>query len=281
MQLTILMTILMALTGATRAQDGPTVLLLTDCNGYVHGVVKPTDGDSVVKRTIQAIVEDQLGGRLIHTDDASKLTAEVLDPARTQVVVMYTTDDLPLDLDLLNSYVEKGGTLLGIHCATDTFKESEKFYTLIGGTFVEHPWYANTDVVLKATDPEHPVVAPIGRERALKEEIYLHKNLQPEQMRVLMVLDMEKTELKRPQVVPVVWVKEVGEGRVLYTSLGHNEAVWQSDWYQEHLTNGFKWLLRDIEASAEPNPDVTKREEEIARRAAGAAEASGGGAERR
>ena len=249
------------------AREGPGVFLLTDSNGYVHDVVKPTDGDSLVRRTIQSIVEDRLGGTLVHSDDASKLTAEVLDPAKTKVLVMYTTGDLPLDLDLLNKYVENGGTLLGIHCATDTFKEDERFFGLIGGTFVEHPWNANTDVVLKTLDPEHPVVKPIGAERALKEEIYLHKNFDPAKVRVLTVLDMVKTEPKHPEMVPVVWVREVGRGRVLYTSLGHNAAVWESDWFQSHLENGFKWLLRELEGPAEPNPDASAQEAERASQA--------------
>lgn len=257
------------------AAEGPDVFLLTDSNGYVHDVVKPTDGDSLVKKTIQSIVEGRLRGRLVHSDDASKLTAEVLDPAKTRVVVMYTTGDLPMDLDLLNQYVENGGTLLGIHCATDTFKEDERFFGLIGGTFVEHPWNANTDVVLKSLEPEHPVVKPIGAERALKEEIYLHKNFDPAKVRVLNVLDMEKTELKRPEMVPVVWVREVGKGRILYTSLGHNAAVWESDWYQSHLENGFKWLLREVEGPAEPNPDMSRRETEAAEAAGANADAGG------
>ena len=167
MRLLSLIAVMLGLACPALAQ-GPRVVLLTDSRGYVHEVVKPVDGDSLVKRTVQNIVEQRLGGSFSHVSDASKLTADVLDPAKTQILVMYTTGDLPLDLDLLNRYVEAGGTLLGIHCATDTFKEDERFYNLIGGTFLEHPWFAIAPVVLKWTDREHAAVAPIGGSRALR-----------------------------------------------------------------------------------------------------------------
>ncbi len=270
MRLFLALTVLLAFAcDEAQAQDGPSVFLLTDCNGYVHDVVKPTDGDSLVKRTINKVVKG-LGGTVAHSDDATDLTAEVLDPAKTQVLVMYTTGDLPLDLDLLHTYIENGGTLLGIHCATDTLMSDERFFKLIGGSFDGHPWNAGTDVVLKAAEPSHPVVAPIGQERALKEEIYLHKNFDPAAVRVLMYLDMHKTQLKQPRAVPVVWVRQVGKGRVLYTSLGHNAHVWESDWFQAHLANGFKWLTGDLEGPAEPNPQLTHREQHLAEQAAGA-----------
>ena len=68
-------------------------------------------------------------------------------------------------------------------------------------------------------------------------------------------------------IVPVVWVREVGKGRVLYTSLGHNEAVWRSDWYQQHLAQSMKWLTGAAPGSAEPNPREFDREEKLARQA--------------
>lgn len=255
-------------TAAAARSDGPTVVLITDTNDYVHDVVKPTDGDSLVKRTIQSVVEKNLGGRLVHCSDAATLSAEMLDPAKTKAIVMYTTGNLPLDPEALNRYVEGGGTLMGIHCATDTFHKDAGFYGLIGGTFLEHPWTADTEVTLKALEPDHPVVAPIGAGRTLKEEIYVFKNFDPAKVRVLMVLDMQKTQMKRPEMVPIVWVKQVGKGRVLYTSLGHNEAVWNSDWYQQHLTDSLKWLMGEVEGAVEPNPDATAKEEELAKQAA-------------
>ena len=109
-----------AVAQATRPA-GPRVVLVTASGGFVHDVVKPTDGDSVVSHTMTSIVEKQLGGTITRVSDAADLTADLLDPAKTDVIAFYTTGDLPEDVPaLLQKYVEAGGAMLGMHCATDT-----------------------------------------------------------------------------------------------------------------------------------------------------------------
>ena len=255
-----------------RAADGPRVVLLTDCNGFVHDVVKPTDGDSLVAKTLRGIVEKTLGGSLVHLDDAAKLGPDDFDPAKTKALVFYTTGDIPLDLARFNSYLENGGSMLGIHCATDTLAGEPAYHKTIGGSFDGHPWNADASVVLKTIDLEHAAVEPIGGRRGLKEEMYQFKNFDPATVRVLAVLDMERTALKRPHLVPVVWAKQVGKGRVLYTSLGHRDDVWRADWYQQHLTQSLRWLMGDARGSAEPNPRESEREARLARSAFGGAQ---------
>lgn len=262
-------------TATAMAQDEPDqeaddrqVVVLTDSQGFVHSVVKPVDGDSLVVRTLRSIVTERLDGSILHISDAAELDEEILDPAKTSVVVMYTTADIPLDVELFNKYIENGGALLGIHCATDTLMTTPAFTDCIGGIFDGHPWNADTPVVLKAVDRRHPIIEPVGDRRALKEEIYQIKEYKQDEVRTLMVLDMEATELKRPQLVPVTWCRNIGEGRVVYTSLGHREDVWQSDWFQDHLTAALRWATGRIEGSAEPNPRIARREHTLARQAA-------------
>lgn len=246
--------------------DGRQVVVLTDSAGFVHDVVKPPDGESRVVKTMRSVVEG-LGGSIRHVSDAAELDAEVLDPEKTSAVVMYTTGDIPLDVELFNQYIEDGGALLGIHCATDTLMTTEAFYETIGGIFNGHPWNADTPVVLKAIDRNHPIIEAVGDRRALKEEIYKIKHFDPAKVRTLMVLDMEATELKQPELVPVVWCREMGKGRIVYTSLGHRDDVWRSGWFHRHLTAALEWATGRTEASAEPNPEAAAREGKLAREA--------------
>ena len=247
---------------------GPNVLLVTASGGFVHSVVKPVGGDSIVYRTLTQIVEGGLGGTLTQTGDAATLTADVLDPAQTQVVIFYTTGDLPSELpDRLRSYLQAGGAMLGIHCATDTAKDTPAYTNLIGGIFDGHPWNADTPVVLRRLDDEHAAVQALGGRLALREEIYLHRGFDPAKVRVLEVLDMEQTQQKQPRYVPVVWCEQVGKGRMLYTALGHREDVWSADWYRRHLTDSLQWLLGRESGSAEPNPRESEREEKLAKAA--------------
>src|SRR5207248_11634320 len=135
------------------------------------------------------------------------------------------------------------------------------------GEFNGHPWVSKTKVTLKLDDPTHPTVAMFDPHYTLTEEIYHYKNFDPASVRVLMSLDMERTELKRPEHVPVVWCKNYGKGKVFQTELGHREDVWTSEVYQKHLTAAIEWLLGKVEGDATPNPEVSKEEEDRAKKA--------------
>jgi hypothetical protein len=72
---------------------------------------------------------------------------------------------------------------------------------------------------------------------------------------------MARTALKKPYHVPIAWVKEYGDGKVLHMSLGHREDVWTNPTYQESLLGGVKWILGVESANATPNPEVSAAQE--------------------
>jgi uncharacterized protein len=41
----------------------------------------------------------------------------------------------------------------------------------------------------------------------------------------------------------LAWTKSVGKGRMFYTALGHEPAVWQDERFQQHLVGGIKWAM--------------------------------------
>src|SRR5438045_2327424 len=136
--------------------------------------------------------------------------------------------------------------VLDDHTGTDTFHGNADYLKIIDGEFNGHPWVSKTKVTLKLHDPTHPTVAMFDPHYTLTEEIYHYKNFDPASVRVLMSLDMERTELKRPEHVPVVWCKNYGKGKVFQTELGHREDVWTSEVYQKHLTAAIEWLLGKV-----------------------------------
>ena len=188
----------------------------------------------------------------------------------------FTSGDLPIDPDTLDWFLndwlkQKGHGFVGAHSATDTYKEHKPYWDMIGGTFESHPWFANSTVTIDVHDTEHPASKPWGEEFTIQDEIYQFKNWQPEKVRVLMSLDMEKTELKKPYHVPIAWVKEYGDGRVFYISLGHREEVWENPTFQQSLLGGIRWVLGREEGDATPNPELSaeldKKAKEIAEKA--------------
>jgi putative membrane-bound dehydrogenase-like protein len=255
----------------------PHLLLVTESREYVHDVVKHRDGaPSVVEKTFSQLADKTHLFNVENTADLGAiLTKEKLD--NTRLIVFYTTGDLHLTPDQFNSFeqwIKNGGSFLGIHCATDTYKNHAVYPKLIGATFTGHPWSADATVTIKIDDPNHPATKNLPASITAKEEIYQFKNFDPQSVRVLISLDMEKTTPKQPHHIPIAWCKTYGKGKVFYTSLGHREDVWESDWYQKHLIGAISWLLDAAPGDSTPNPDVSQREEELARKAAAAAPAS-------
>jgi type 1 glutamine amidotransferase len=46
---------------------------------------------------------------------------------------------------------------------------------------------------------------------------------------------------RQPYGWPLAWTRSYGQGRVFYTALGHEEAVWQDARYQQLLLNAIRW----------------------------------------
>lgn len=234
--------------------------LLTDSKGFVHDVVKPApDGTTFVQRELEAIACESGSFTVRTLGDASGLTRAALD--QTDVVALYTSGDIELDVAGLDAWIRAGGALLGVHAATTTLQKDPAFTEIIGGVFNGHPWDANSIVTLKVHEPDHPAVAMIPPGYTLREEIYWHHRFDPSTVRVLMSLDMMQTPLKRPQHVPMVWCKPHGKGRVLYTSLGHREDVWTNSIFRRHLATSIEWLAGRRAGSAAPNPELSAAEQ--------------------
>ncbi|TWT47243.1 family 16 glycoside hydrolase [Botrimarina hoheduenensis] len=262
---------------AAQPGDRPArMLFVTQSAGFRHSTVtrKPSELSSA-EQIMQRLGIESGAFRVDCTQDVeTDFTPELL--ANYDVVAFYSTGKLPIPAETLTWFLqdwlaEQGHAVLGIHPATDTYKDYEPYWDMIGGTFDGHPWTADTDVVIKVHDGDHPASRPWGASGtriAFKDEIYLHKHWQPEKVRVLMSLDMERTALKQSRHVPILWVKEYGAGRVMYLSLGHREDMWERPQFQASLIGGVEWLLNKQPGDATPNPELSAAEQRLAEQAA-------------
>ena len=251
--------------------SGPArILMVTQSAGFKHGSVnRQNEPLSPAERAITELGVSSNSFRVDCTQDVAKdFTKEKLQ--HYDLVLFYTTGDLPIakeDLEyFFNTWLkQKGHGFIGTHSAADTFKNYEPYWDMIGGTFNGHPWGSNSTVTIKVHDKNHPASRPWGDEVTLKDEIYQFKNWQPEKVKVLMSLDMAKTDLKKPYHVPILWVKEYGEGKAMHMSLGHREDVWTNPTFMESLLGGIKWMLGETEGDATPNPELSAAEDRLAK----------------
>ncbi len=167
-------------------------------------------------------------------------------------------------IDNLVHYVREGGGLVGIHSATDSCYGHEAYGQTIGAFFDGHPWSSKQRVTINVEDPEHATIKPVFagiKDFELIEEIYQFKPepFTRERLRILLALDPERSDAPAQQPkredhdYPVAWVQSVGEGRVFYSSLGHNHHIFTNPLLLRHFLAGIQFATGDLQADTTPS----------------------------
>ena len=197
---------------------------------------------------------------------AEKLSATALKQY-DGVIFANTTGDLPLpDPQALVDWVKAGHAFCGMHSASDTFHGFRPYIDMLGGEFLTHGAQATVDCLNQ--DKKHPATRHLPASWTVHDEIYLMKSFERGSVHGLLGLDQEPNK-KTPGDYPVAWCKQVGKGRIFYTSLGHREDMWDPETpaefkrsnskevsraYQQHILNGIRWSLGLVRGSAKPQP---------------------------
>jgi type 1 glutamine amidotransferase len=197
-----------------------------------------------------------------YADEQKRVLAEKMSPAALKnydlIIFANTTGVLPLpDKQAFLDWVKNGHAFVAMHSGGDTFhgpgNTIDPYVDMLGGEFKTHG--AQQIVECVSRDREHPAVKHFGKSwdiHGKKEEIYEFKNYQEKAVHALLVLE-KHPQTKEPGVYPMSWCKEYGTGKVFYTSLGHNEFVWESPEYQKHILGGIKWALGLEKGDVSPN----------------------------
>jgi len=227
------------------ARAGPPIdriLYLTHSAGYRHEVL-PLSGS-----VLHDLGENTGSFEVTASEDVSVLTAENL--RHFAAVMFYTTGELPVtdgQKTALLDFVRSGGGFLGVHSATDTFYSWPDYLKLIGGYFNGHPWHQAVRIAVAA--PSDPLVSFLGTSLQIADEIYQISDFDYEGSHVLLRLDETSVDLTQSGVHrrfygwPLAWTRTYGRGRVFYTALGHDEAVWRDPRYQRILLNAILWSI--------------------------------------
>ena len=209
------------------------------------------------------------------TKDGSIFTPENL--AKFDAILFYTTGDLtdPAAADgsqpmtkegkqALLDAVKNGKGFVGFHCASDTFHspgerdatqppdQRDPYIDMLGGEFITHG--AQQPATMKVVDPKFPGAADLGPSFRKHEEWYTLKNF-ADDLHVILVNEtdgMTGPPYNRPPY-PATWIRNYGQGRVFYTTMGHREDVWTSPEFQNLIIGGITWALGDTQADTTPN----------------------------
>lgn len=164
----------------------------------------------------------------------------------------------------LLDFVSGGKGLMGIHAATDCCYNWAEYGEMIGGYFDGHPW--SEEVTIKVEAPDHPTVESFGKEDfVIHEEIYQMKApYSRENLHILLSLNtseinMEKKGIKRKDHdFAVAWVTDYGQGRVFYTSIGHNIDLLTDTRILRHYLDGIQFAIGDLDGDTTPSKEITQ-----------------------
>ncbi len=166
----------------------------------------------------------------------------------------------------LSRFVREGGGLAGYHGTSHASMDWAEFGEILGAVEGSHREPTEMATV-KIDDPTSPLVAAFGGKSFVhQDEFYrfVEGPLSRDKVRVLMSMDIEKTDLNqgrgcgRPCVRPdadyaLSWIHNYGKGRVFFTALGHTPAFFATANLSDFFFRGIQFVLGDLEADTTPS----------------------------
>jgi type 1 glutamine amidotransferase len=229
----------------------PRVLVVTYSAGFQHEVVRrPADGTlSTAERVVAELARRSRRFEVSHAG-----TREELDRLSTasvsshRALLFFTTGELPIAPAVRQAMfqaVRAGGGFIGVHSAADTWYAVPEYRAMLGASFAGHPWHQRVHV--RVEDHAHPATRHLGAGLEIADEIYQFRDWSREQVHVLLRLDPRSVDIARGRRADgdyaLAWTKRYGQGRVVYTALGHEPAVWADERFRAHLSGAIEWAL--------------------------------------
>lgn len=170
------------------------------------------------------------------------------------IVQIWTMGEISEEqLEGLTGAVERGAGIAGWHGGLgDAFRESPRYQYMIGGQWVEHPGNDGVRYRVDITDPEDPVTAGLEAFDVVSEQYYMHVD-PSNKVLATTTFDGNHDDWIDGAVMPVVWKRQHGKGRVFYTSLGHQPEVFETPEALAILKRGILWASR---SRYEETPDL-------------------------
>ncbi len=132
------------------------------------------------------------------------------------------------------------GGFHGLMC--DSFRKETEYQFMTGGQWVSHPGNI-IDYRVNITKPQDAVMKDVGDFDYHSEQYYMHVDPAVEVLATT-TFDGTHADWIKGVVMPVVWKKVYGKGRVFYSALGHTADEFASPQMKLILERGLLWAAR-------------------------------------
>ena len=141
----------------------------------------------------------------------------------------------------IESHLQAGGALLGLHTASICFSDWPEWGSLLGGRWVwSTSWHPQPEAVTVVPDKDNALADLPPFE--VHDELYTDLLLEPS-ARIL----AHGRSAAMPTAQPIVWSHTVGAGRVIYDALGHDCKSVQHPSHAQLLRETVKWALGEAD----------------------------------
>ncbi len=172
----------------------------------------------------------------------------------------YTDEDLMASIDLvvpcwtmgeikgeqeggLLKAIKGGVGIAGWHGGMgDSFRLNTGYQFMVGGQWVEHPG-GIIDYTVDITKPSDPIVAGLGSFKMHSEQYYMHVDPGNEVLATTTVSG-DTYPWIAGTVMPAVWKRMYGAGKVFYMSLGHVASDFDVPEVMEIIKRGAIWAAK-------------------------------------
>jgi len=194
-----------------------------------------------------AIVADMLRdeGFQVHLENSTHAFASPQLSTMSLIVPIYTMSKIEKDeVANLSQAVREGSGLAGFHGGMgDAFREAVEYQFMCGGQWVAHPGNI-IDYRVNITQSDDPVMQGIRDFDYRSEQYYMHVDPSNEVLATT-TFSGEHAPWIEGVVMPVVWKRRHGQGRVFYSSLGHVATEFDVPEMRTILRRGMVWAARN------------------------------------
>jgi len=139
--------------------------------------------------------------------------------------------------------VKSGTGIAGWHGGMcDAFRENTEYQFMTGGQWVAHPGGV-IDYTVNIINHKDPITAGLSDFKITSEQYYLHTDPGNEVLATTVFDDRFDPWIKGT-VMPVVWKRKYGAGRVFYSSLGHVAKDFDVPEAREIVKRGMLWASK-------------------------------------
>jgi uncharacterized protein len=152
----------------------------------------------------------------------------------------------PEQLKGLLTAVASGTGLTGWHGGLcDTFRNDPGYQFMTGGQWVAHPGGKVDYEVNFVTGPHpDPVIAGLEDFRLRSEQYYMHVDPLNVVLATTTFPGTDDAPWTKGCVMPVVWKRTYGSGKIFYSSFGHDAGDFETPQVPETIVRGAAWASR-------------------------------------